>query len=280
MENLTYRTDDLARWGTGQGSNLAANQVDRNFFALFSAVSALEDHQQFVATIVDMNAVGDQFFVTLSDDTVIGPITIPTSNWHFRADGWLPNTLYDAYDVFNHNGMVVLVNIPHTSGPTFSIFATDGESNDLYSLLLEEPTNFLPPDGTPGQILVRLAGSPISTEWQDQKVRISTTVAGQPLSSELLFHYPVVDNLTLLAGLPGSVGYAELVSDAGVSYPIKVNGVDVGSIDFSTAAASATATFLVDVDLIPGDIVSLYGPASPDASQANIGFTIVANVTG
>jgi hypothetical protein len=43
--SLTYRTDDLTRWGTGQGSDLDAPVIDLNFWTLFDAIRTLEGDQ-------------------------------------------------------------------------------------------------------------------------------------------------------------------------------------------------------------------------------------------
>lgn len=275
-DNLTYRTDDLTRWGTGQGSNLDAPQIDLNFYILWAAVQALEDHAQNVAQIASMHAIGDQFYVTLTDSSVIGPITIPTAQWHFRKDGWLPLTIYDANDVFNRNGATYLVNLDHTSQASFSPTATDGLGHDLYSLLLESPENMLPTGGTAGQRLVKSTGSPFATEWTSDFVRLATFVAGLPNPNELIWQYGVVDHMTFPEGLVGSVVYAATSNVTDVSWTIAKNGAAIGSIDFTTSPNEINVTFASDVACIPGDVITLHAPLVPDPAQADISITLVA----
>lgn len=279
MENLVYRTDDLTRWGVGQGSNLNADQIDRNFFAAFSAISALEDHQQNVAQIASLHAVGDQLYITLTDASVIGPITIPTSQWNFRADGWLPLTNYSAFDVFNFNGGTYIVLVDHVSGATFSPYSTDGLGHDLYGLLLENAQNVLPIDGTVGQRLVKSAGSPFQSEWVSDKVRMAWFIEGKPDAGERFGQYVAVDHCTLPSGLVGSVGYARTPPVAAQSFTINKNGAAIGSLDFSTSPEEVTATFPSDIDLVPGDIIDLVAPNPQDASMADISLVLVALLT-
>jgi hypothetical protein len=279
METLVYRTDDLTRWGTGQGSNLTADQVDRNFFAVFSAISALEDHQQSVAQIASMHAVGNQLYITLTDASVIGPIEIPTSNWNFRADGWLPSTNYAAYDVFNYNGGTYLVLVDHVSDTTFSPFATDGNGHDLYGLLLENAQNMLPDNGTVGQRLVKQAGSPFDTAWQSDKVRMAWFIEGLPDAGERFGQYVVVDNCTLPVGLTGSVGYSRTPPLVDQSITINLNGSPIGTFDFAASPADVTATFSSAIDLVPGDVLDLVAPNTQDAQFADISVVLVALLT-
>lgn len=279
MEILVYRTDDLARWGAGQGSNLTADQVDRNFFAVFSAISALEDHQESVAQIVSMHATADQLYITLSDASVIGPVTIPTSQWNFRQDGWLPDTNYDKFDVFNYNGSTYLVLVAHVSDSTFSPYATDGLSHDLYGLLLENAQNMLPDDGTVGQRLTKAAGSPFDTAWVSDKVRMAWFISGLPDLGERFGQYNVVDNCTLPAGLTGSVGHARTPASTAQSFTINLNGSPIGSLDFSVSPEEVTATFPSDIELVPGDVIDLVAPNPQDATLADISITLVALLT-
>src|ERR1700734_495824 len=102
MDNLTYRTS--GPWGAGLGANLSATQIDTNFYTLFAEVLALSDHAEGAAGIASMAILnGDQLFVTLTNDAVLGPFIIPTSNWNWRGT-WAPETVYQPFDTFNYNG--------------------------------------------------------------------------------------------------------------------------------------------------------------------------------
>lgn len=278
---LTYRTDDGTRWGTGQGSDLDAAQIDLNFYTLYAGMIALEDHQQSVADIDFITATGDQMYVHLTDHRVIGPITIPTSQWNYRSDGWQPATNYAAFDVFSHNGSLYLVLIAHTSGPTFSPSANDGNSHDLYGLLIATPDNALPNDGTPGQVLTKVTESPFATEWRSQFLRIVSFCSAFPDPNELMFQYVVTDEMQLPAGLTGSVAFASSDTLTNVSWSLAKNGSNIGSVDFTgPSPQGVSVTFPAAVNFVPGDILTLNAPITPDVQQANVSFTFLATLTG
>lgn len=281
VASLTYRTSDGTRWGGGFGADLSATQIDLNFWTLFSAVQDLEDAPGAGAGIdfINQPAEGNIFYVHLTDHRVLGPFFIPTANWNPRGE-WTPNTAYAAYDVVYYNGSVYLIVVPHTSGAVFSPFSTDGMGHLLYNLLLQQPANALPPDGTEGMRLVKASGSPYVTRWEYDLIRITFFCAGQPLPTELLFQYPVVSNMDWPAGLIGSVVFARQGASAETTYTLLKNGAEIGTITFAASPSDvATIDFPDIISFVPGDIVDLIGPFTPDATQSDISFSIVGTLT-
>jgi hypothetical protein len=276
--NLTYRTAGV--WGGGNGSDLTATQVDQNFFTLFSAVSALEDHADTGAGIdfINQPGGGNLFYIHLTNHAVLGPFVIPTAQWNPRG-AWTPNTVYAAFDVVSENGSVYLITVPHTSGTTFSAFSTDGMGHTLYSLILTNPSDVLPVGGTAGMRLVKSTGSPFASEWLSDQIRIHLFVEGQPSPNETLIQFPVADNMTIPAGLTGSVIYQRIPTASVVSYTLFKNGASIGIIEFAISPEVVIVAFTADVHCVPGDIISLVGPAVPDHTQTDISFTILAALT-
>jgi len=256
---------------------LTAVQVDLNFWILFSALQALQNSP--VAAGIDyINQPngGNLFFVHLTNHAVLGPFIIPTSQWNPRGP-WVAVTAYAAYDVVSNNGSLYLITIPHTSGSTFSPFATDGSGHLLYNLLLQQPTNEIPVGGTPGQRLAKSTTSPYATQWVDDHVRLHLFIEGQPTASELMMQYAVVDHMFFPLALAGSAFYQQTPTVATVVYSILKNGASIGTVTF--AAASITVAFPAAITCVPGDVITLTGPPTPDAVQANISFTLVATLT-
>lgn len=282
VESLTYREDDDTRWGGGQGSDLDAIQVDINFWTLFSAIQAFEDHQEVSAGIdfISQPIDGNVIFFHLTDHRVLGPFTLPTAEWTPRGE-WLPLTPYAPFDVVSNNGSTYLVTVQHVSAATFNPFATDGDGHALYVLILASPANSLPVGGTGGQRLVKAVDSPdYTTEWRSDFVRMHIFVGGQPLPNELLLQYTVVDNMVMPLALTGSAVFEGVPAVAACSYGISLNGNPIGSIDFSGGSPEEISiTFSTDVACQPGDVISLNGPGTPDINQANISFTLVALLT-
>jgi hypothetical protein len=278
MQSLTYRTADGTRWGGGQGSDLAAVTIDLNFWLCFSAIQALEDNIAVNAGIdyINQPAGGNLFYVHLTNHAVLGPFVIPTAQWNARGP-WAAMTVYSAYDLVTDNGALYLVLIAHTSGATFSAGATDGLGHNLYSLLLTSPANSLPVGGTVGQKLAKASGSDYVTTWVSELIRMALYIEGQPLSGETVMQYMVVDDMTLPAGLTGTVSYQGTPTASPCSYTINKNGAAIGSINFT--ASAITASFSTPVGFVPGDFITVTAPATPDAAQANISITLVALLT-
>lgn len=281
VASLAFRTNDGTRWGGGNGSDLSATQVDLNFWTLFSAVQALEDHDSLGAGIDYINQPngGNLFYVHLTDHRVLGPFTIPTAQWTPQG-AWAPFTPYAAYDVVSNNGSAYLIPIAHTSGATFSPLATDGLGHLLYVLLLEQPANMLPEDGVPGQKLIKSTSSPFTSEWANDYIRIAIFIEDQPLANEVLVQFAVTDNMSLPAGLIGTVVYAGTPTQSDVAYPIYKNGAAIGSIEFDGPSPEAVVvTFPDQIDFVPGDILTVLGPSIPDAAQSSISITLLATLT-
>lgn len=281
--SLTYRTDDFARWGAGQGSDLDAHPIDVNFWILFVAIGALEAAQaNFGAGIsyITQPVGTNQLFVTLTDHRVLGPFTIPIAGWNPRGP-WEPLTTYGAFDVVDdHNGALYITLIPHTSAATFSPYATDGLGHNLYILLLRQPQNEIPTNGVLGQRLAKASGSPYATAWVTDYLRLAAYIEGQPTANEMFMQYVCVDHMKLPVGLAGSIAYNSIASNTTVVYTIKKNGSSIGSISFAgTSPHTITATFASDVFFVPGDVITMFAPAVPDSLQANISFTLKASLT-
>lgn len=282
VSSLTYRTSDGTRWGGGNGSDLSATQVDLNFWTLFSAVQALEDHSDAVGAGIDFinqPGAGNLFFIHLTDHRVLGPFVIPTAQWNPRG-AWQPTTGYAAYDVVYNDGSLYLIVVPHTSGSTFSAFATDGLGHLLYNLILQQPADELPVGGTPGMRLVKSTSSPYTTEWLSDFIRLNCFVEGLPQPAELLMQYLVTDHMTLPANLVGSVIYQAIQSASTVTYSIGLNGNEIGTVTFEGPSPIAIlVSFPSDTNLVPGDVLTLTAPPAPDGAQQDVSFTFLATLT-
>lgn len=277
MHTLVYRTDDITKWGTGQGSDLSATTIDLNFWYLFSAVTALEDLTVVNVGIDYLSMVGNQLFVHLTDHSVQGPFTVPATVWNPRGN-YASATVYSPLDVITVGGSLYVVNVQHTSATTFNPLATDGLGHDLYSLLLTEPSIALPDDGTPGQRLVKSTDSPFVTEWASDLIRLAVFVGGQPDAGELVMQYGVTDNISFPAGLAGSVAFPGTPAAATATFDIFKNGDSIGSITFAPSPLVSVA-FPTQINCVPGDIITLTAPASVDASLSDVSFSLVATLS-
>ncbi len=78
MLALIFRT--IGAWGAGKGSNLTAAEVDENFYDIQQAVNDLITNPVQPAEIESAEITdGNQLTFTLSDATILDPVTIPTA---------------------------------------------------------------------------------------------------------------------------------------------------------------------------------------------------------
>lgn len=283
VSNLTYRTDDGTRWGSGTGSDLAAVTIDLNFWILWSALNTVQSSIPAAGRGIDYIALvgGNNLYVHLTDHSVEGPFSIPTEMWNPRGN-WAPTTNYTPLDIVSANGSLYLVNVLHTSAGTFSPSATDGFGHDLYTLLLTRAADALPNGGVVGQKLVFTGGSPAFAAWESEYIRLALFVPGQPNAGTTLLQYCVTDNMQLPVGLLGSVAYSGTPSSTTQSFPIFQNGNPIGAIIFNGSGSSPSdvdVQFTTQINFVPGDILTINAPAAPDVNQANISITLLATLT-
>jgi hypothetical protein len=283
MTGLVFRTNDYTRWGTGQGSNLSAAQVDVNFWILYSALTSLQDHALTNENQIDyFSVVGNQLYVTMMNHEVFGPYLLPVAAWNFRGP-WTPLTPYSVMDVITHDGAVYLVIFAHTSFGAFIPGANDGAGHNFYGLLLEQPQDELPYDGLAGQVLTVLdAGSPTGTPvtaWENPTRVLALFVVGAPQPSELLLQYVSPEQLTFLVSLVGSAAYCETDPTVEQEYLLYQNTVFVGSINFSPSPPGSVTFYMPSqIVLAPGDVLTLNAPVHPDIHMTNISFSLVGLV--
>jgi len=266
MDQITYRTSDPTRWGTGQGSDLSAAQIDINFWALFSLIQALTDHIS-AGGIQSINQVGNQLFITLTDGAVLGPFTLPTAQWAFRG-AWLPNTLYNPMDVIPSNGGLYLVLVRHTSAATFDPNANDGQGHSFYQLMLGpgpyDVAMFFP-DRILDDSSVLLMHVAARSFWLPAGLTSSAAILRVAATDEL--QLPVYKNDTPV----GSVLFGGLESDGSFGPDVQSDGSEIGTFVFTAA-----------VQFNRGDRLIVYAPApfsaGPDPTAQGLAVTLAGIV--
>jgi hypothetical protein len=283
MSDVVYRTTDLTRWGTGQGSNLTPPQVDINFWILASAIMALQDHSLTNQNLIDYFSVnGDQLYITMANHEVFGPYTLPVAQWNFTGP-WAPDTVYAVMDLFTIDGSLYLVIYPNTSGGSFDETANDGHGHNFYALVLAQPEDELPNGGEVGQVLTVIdSGSPHGTPlvaWEFITRNLGVYIEGVPEPSELILQYVSPETMVLPAGLVNSQAYHATAPSTEQVYTLERNHVTIGTVTFDALSpGSVTFAFGSPVTFNPGDVFSLIAPPHPDPHMVDISFTFVAQV--
>jgi hypothetical protein len=138
MTDITFRTEDLTRWGAGKGSNLSPTEFDLNNWWLYEAILALQAHPENGVWISDFSVLGNQMTILMTDGTTRGPYSLPVTSFTFRGP-WAATTGYSKFDLITSQGGLYQILIAHTSSTTFDPNATDGSGNNLYALWLAFP---------------------------------------------------------------------------------------------------------------------------------------------
>jgi hypothetical protein len=113
------------------------------------------------------------------------------------------------------------------------------------------------------------------------KASVATTVSGSytgPTTTNLVVQrYVFAGTVMFPAGLTGSQGTAGVAATATTTYSIKKNGTNVGTMVFAAGAMIGTFSMPSATTFMAGDILTVVAPVSPDATLANLAWTLVGS---
>ena len=105
---------------------------------------------------------------------------------------------------------------------------------------------------------------------------IAGSCIGKPSANTDVMRFVAPRAFSLPASLSGSLGSAGTNATSSVTYSIKKNGTEIGTMQWAGAAAAATFTFASEVSFAVGDVLSVTAPGTVDSTHANFQFTLVA----
>jgi hypothetical protein len=97
---------------------------------------------------------------------------------------------------------------------------------------------------------------------------------GAPAASAVLLRFVAVTPFSLPAGLTGSSGYAGTTATGSATINIRKNGSNQGTVVFAAGTATPTFALASALSFAAGDRLELVGPASADATLADISVTL------
>lgn len=100
---------------------------------------------------------------------------------------------------------------------------------------------------------------------------ISGSTFQVPANGDVIQRFIAVRDFRMPTNLTGSQASSTVAPTGTPAYPIKKNGVQVGTIDYSTVAG--TFTFSADVDFTSGDVLTVEAPATADATHDGMVWT-------
>ena len=93
-------------------------------------------------------------------------------------------------------------------------------------------------------------------------------------ASEVVFSYVFVENVQWADEIVGSFGHQGIVTTATYNLTIQKNGADIGVIQFqNTPSVSFGITGSSPIDWAPGDVLTVVGAATPDATLGEVAVT-------
>src|SRR5271165_226650 len=109
---------------------------------------------------------------------------------------------------------------------------------------------------------------------QTFSIIVSGSLSGRPTANLVLQSFIFTAPMPVPAGLSGSRGTAATVATATSTFNIQKNGTNVGTMVFAASVAAAEFTMNSATVFNTGDVLSLVAPAAPDATLANLAWTI------
>ena len=127
---------------------------------------------------------------------------------------------------------------------------------------------------------VQITGYPVDYIGSGQSsYDIAGYLSGVPTASQILLRLPMVRQVTFDVNMAGSKGAASVAASASSTFTIAKNGVSIGTMVFALGATTSTFVAAAASTFAIGDVLSVTGPASPDATLANVGFILAGNIT-
>lgn len=127
--------------------------------------------------------------------------------------------------------------------------------------------------GTAGQFLKTL-GAGANPAWTSEPYDVGGACAGVPAASLVIVRYPTPRAVVFPASLTSSQGAAAVAATAQTDFDILKNGVSFGTMRFAAAGTVATFISAAGATFAAGDVLTIVSPASPDATLADIGFSL------
>jgi len=103
---------------------------------------------------------------------------------------------------------------------------------------------------------------------------VATKLEGGPTASQVLIYHPFPVAVNLPVNATTSVCKVRNAATAQTDFDLQKNGVSIGTIRFAAAGTTATYVGVGATAFAAADDIRVIAPASPDATLANLGFSL------
>lgn len=105
---------------------------------------------------------------------------------------------------------------------------------------------------------------------------LSTFFPGVPANSQLVLRWQAPRAITIPSGATNSQASAGTAATGSTTFTIKQNGSSVGTIVWSASGTTGAFTVSSTINIAAGDVITITGPATADATLADISITLAA----
>lgn len=114
----------------------------------------------------------------------------------------------------------------------------------------------------------------VAADLPSQPYDVGGGVAGVPAASTVIIRYPFPRTVAFPSSLTNSRGVAAVAATAQTDFDILKNGSSFGTMRFAAAGTTASFISASGSTFAAGDILTVVAPASPDATLADVGFSL------
>lgn len=122
-------------------------------------------------------------------------------------------------------------------------------------------------DGTTNGLTVLMSASVLPHD-------VSAFLSGPGYNAQTILRFKCPRAFTLPASLTGSYVTAGVAATGSTTYTLKRAGSSIGTAVFSASGTTAALTFASAVTFAAGDLFEILGPATADATLADIAFNL------
>lgn len=284
--NFTYRfVAGFEFQVSDSDSNDAVYTVDSRTYSSINDETTIIVNEAFFS---QTGALGNIFYV------------VPTSSIETTLT-LVGRKFYNYGDYINENFLHLLENFANDAEPPYPTLGQLWYDTGSSTLKVYNDTAFVPITGETGITqtfadgryvkkagdtmtgLLILSGAPSSNLHAATKLYVDTAVQNKYIAAfaqdtfvgnEVIMQGVIPITLKLLAGAGTSRFKAATNSTSDLTFLIKKNGTQVGTIDVANDTVSGTFTVASDVTFSPGDLIKIVAPAVADAAYTDISITI------
>jgi hypothetical protein len=122
--------------------------------------------------------------------------------------------------------------------------------------------------------LVRINNAESAHELFDSAYDVGGSLVGKPTSSLTIMRLPMARDVVFPVGLTGSKFVAGVAATAQTVFSIKKNGAEFGTATFAASGTEASFASGAGATFVPGDVLTIVAPASPDSTLGDLGWLI------